>query len=143
MVKYSGLIDDSIKELFNRDIFAGDLNKTSKNKNNELKRLGLKKNKTISSAVHISAAISSYARISINEFKNIPGNPCVMSDTDSAVLTKPLPDYLVGDGLGQMKLVYEIKQGIFIRKKFYGLITKDNHIIIKSSGVDSSKLDYN
>lgn len=54
LVKYSGLIDDSIKELFNSDIFAGDLNKTSKNKNKELKRLGLKKNKTILSAVHIA-----------------------------------------------------------------------------------------
>jgi hypothetical protein len=27
-----------------------------------------------------------------------------MSDTDSAVLPKPLPDYLVGKDLGQMKL---------------------------------------
>jgi hypothetical protein len=40
----------------------------------------------------------------INDYKNIPGNPCIMSDTDSAVLPKPLPDYLVGKDLGQMKL---------------------------------------
>ena len=66
-----------------------------------------------------------------------------MSDTDSAVLPYPLPDHLVGEGLEQMRLVHEIKQGIFIRKKFYYLLTTDNKEIIKSSGIDSSKLDYN
>src|SRR5258708_3754493 len=66
-----------------------------------------------------------------------------MSDTDSAVLTKPLPDHLVGDGLGQMKLECDIKEGIFIRKKLYYLLTHKNGEIIKSSGIDSSKLNYN
>jgi len=52
----------------------------------------------------ISAAISAYARISINKFKNIPGNPCIMSDTDSVVLSKKLPNSFIGKDLGQMKL---------------------------------------
>jgi len=65
-----------------------------------------------------------------------------MSDTDSAILTKPLPDHLVGKNLGQMKLVHEIKKGIFIKKKLYCIIDTNNQEIIKSSGIDSSKLNY-
>jgi hypothetical protein len=65
-----------------------------------------------------------------------------MSDTDSAVLPYPLPDHLVGKGLGQMKLVSEIKHGLFLRKKFYCILNKNNQEIIKSSGVDASRLNY-
>jgi len=65
-----------------------------------------------------------------------------MSDTDSVVLTKPLPNYLIGKGLGQMKLEHEITEGIFLRKKFYRILNSDNQEIIKSSGLDSSKLNY-
>jgi hypothetical protein len=39
-----------------------------------------------------------------------------------------------------MKLEYEIDHGIFIRKKLYALKTKDNKIIIKSSGTNSKNL---
>ena len=94
------------------------------------------------SAVHIAAAIASYARIIINEYKNITDNPCIMSDTDSVVLPKPLPGYLVGDKLGQMRLENFIKEGIFIKKKLYYLKTSDNQEIIKSSGIDSTRLRY-
>ena len=145
LVKYSGLINDSIRDLYqiDADFSIFNLNRTSTNKKGELKKLGLNKSKTVSSAVHIASAISSYARILINEYKNIPGNPCVMSDTDSAVLTKPLPNHLIGDGLGQMKLVHEIKKGLFIRKKLYYILDSTNKEVIKSSGIDSSELNYN
>lgn len=83
-----------------------------------LRKSGLNRTKTIPSVVHIAAAISSYARIIINEYKNIPGNPCIISDTDSVVLTKPLPEQLIGGELGQLKLEHEITEGIFIRKNF-------------------------
>jgi len=66
-----------------------------------------------------------------------------MSDTDSAVLSKPLPDHLVGDGIGQMKLVHNIKSGIFIRKKLYAIIDSNDQEIIKSSGISPNKLNYN
>ena len=59
-----------------------------------------------------------------------------MSDTDSAVLIKPLPDYLVGNNIGQMKLEQGIKQGIFIRKKLYCILNNNNQEIIKASGLD-------
>lgn len=118
-------------------------NKTIKGTKDPLRKSGL--NKTISSpsAVHIAAAIASYARIIINDYKNIPENLCIMSDTDSAVLFKPLPSQLVGRGLGQMKLENKIIEGIFIRKKLYYLKNSDNQEVIKSSGIDSAHLNYN
>jgi len=66
-----------------------------------------------------------------------------MSDTDSAVLPYPLPSNLVGKGLGEMKLVHQIKEGIFIKKKLYCIIDSEGNEIIKSSGIDSSRLNYN
>ncbi len=123
-------------------IKPSDKNKTKVYTKAELRKLGLNKTRNVPSAVHIAAAISSYARLIINDYKNIPGNPCIMSDTDSVVLTKPLPEYLVGDGLGQMKLEHEIKNGIFIRKNLYYLLNSNNVEIIKSSGIDSSNLNY-
>lgn len=65
-----------------------------------------------------------------------------MSDTDSAVLPYPLSEELVGPEIGQMKLEYKVKQGIFIRKNLYYILTQDNKIVIRASGVDSSKLNY-
>ena len=82
-----------------------------------MNEIGLSRKRGVISAVQIASAVSSYARISIKEFKNIPGNPCIMSDTDSVVLLHKLDDSLVGEELGQMKLEQEIKHGIFIRKK--------------------------
>jgi len=81
--------------------------------------------------------------MSINEFKNIPGNPCIMSDTDSVVLPKPLPNNLVGKELGDMKLEYIIKHGIFIRKKFYYILDDNGNETMKSSGINSKLLDKN
>lgn len=80
--------------------------------------------------------------MSINDLKNIPGNPCIMSDTDSVVLFKALDSRLVGKELGQMKLEYDIKEGIFIRKKCYAIKTRSDDIIIKSSGTNPRNLFY-
>ncbi len=44
--------------------------------------------------------------------------------------------------IGQMKLEYKIKQGIFIRKKLYCLLTGDSKTIIKCSGVKYGQLDF-
>jgi len=65
-----------------------------------------------------------------------------MSDTDSVVLSKSLPEGLVGDNLGKIKLEYKIKKAIFIRKKLYCILTSDDQVIIKASGIDSSKLSF-
>lgn len=42
-----------------------------------------------------------------------------------------------------MKLEQVIQKGIFIRKKLYCIINTKNQEIIRSSGLDSSKLNYN
>ena len=65
-----------------------------------------------------------------------------MSDTYSVVLTKPLPSHLVGTKLGKMKLEQVIVEGLFIKKKLYYIRNSKNQEIIRSSGVDSSRLNY-
>ena len=142
LIKYSGNISDQIRKLYKKDPLISKKNGTIIHNKLGLTKLGLNKSRTVPSAVHIAAAISAYARILINEFKNIPGNPCVMSDTDSAVLTKPLAKHLVGEKLGQMKLVHEIKIGMFVKRKLYFIQDSNNKEIIKSSGIDSSKLNF-
>jgi len=141
LVKYRGKISDNIRKLYTKDPLVK--NKTKFINKSDLRKSGLNKVRNVQSAVHIAAAISSYARMIINDYKNIPGNPCIMSDTDSVVLNYPLPDNLVGNELGQMKLEHEVKEGIFIRKKLYCILNSNNKEIIKASGIDPSKLNYN
>lgn len=107
LIKYSSRVNENLRLLF----------KNQEEKNTKMNETGLGKNRGVLSSVQIASAISAYARISINEFKNIPGNPCIMSDTDSVVLPKRLDNKHVGRELGQMKLEHVITEGIFIRKK--------------------------
>ena len=134
LIKYSSKLPEPLRNLIK------DKDNQDKNLKNSL--ASVSRTRGVPSAVQISAAISAYARISINKFKNIPGNPCIMSDTDSVVLSKPIPNIFVGKDLGQMKLEHQIEEGIFIRKKLYALRTIDNKEIIKSSGVKSSALNF-
>lgn len=41
-----------------------------------------------------------------------------------------------------MKLENKINKGIFIRKNLYYILNSDNQEIIKASGIDSSRLNY-
>jgi hypothetical protein len=97
----------------------------------------------IPSAIQIAATISAYSKMSINNFKNIPNNECIYSDTDSVVLQNILNDKYIGKDIGQMKLEHKIIKGIFPRKKLYAIINQNDNLIIKASGADSSKLTYN
>ena len=133
LIKYSSKVHESLRKL---------LKDFEENPNSNTSRASLFRSRGVPSAVQISAAISAYARIAINNYKNIPGNPCVYSDTDSVVLTKSLPENIIGKELGQMKLEHVIEEGIFIRKKLYALKTIDKNIIIKSSGVKSDTLNF-
>ena len=45
-------------------------------------------------------------------------------DTDSIVTDIELPEHLVGKGLGQFKLEYDIKEAYFISSKTYCLVFK-------------------
>lgn len=83
----------------------------------------------------IAAAITAYARINMNRYKNIKGNKYLGGDTDSAIMEKELAGHLVGKELGMMKQECRIKLGLFADKKLY--LMKDNNgvTVIKSRGV--------
>jgi hypothetical protein len=136
LIKYGGKLNDKLRKLYIENI----------NDNlNSLEEVGnlFAKNRGVPSAVQISAMIASYARVSINEFKNIPDNLAIASNTDSIILRKTLPDKLIGKELGQFKLEHEFTQGVFVRPKlycYYDSNTKD--IIRKASGVNANKLSY-
>ena len=131
LIKYNSRMNEKI-----RNLYKNDLDKIEDGVKN-----GLYKKRGIPSSVQIAAAISAYARISINKYKNIQNNTCYYSDTDSVILRYNL-DNNVGDEIGQMKLEYFIEEGIIIRKKLYALKTKDKGLIVKSSGVNPYKLTY-
>jgi len=83
----------------------------------------------------ISAAVTAYGRIIMSKFKNNPLFNLFYSDTDSIVIDRQLPDSMIGDALGQLKLEYELKYAIFLAPKLYGLITMDDQFILKSKGI--------
>nr|UHB41847.1 DNA polymerase [Butyriboletus roseoflavus] len=60
-------------------------------------------------SVGVASAITAYSRIQMSHFKNLPNNKMYYTDTDSAVMEKPLDDSLVGKHLGQMVLEKEYK----------------------------------
>lgn len=92
------------------------------------------------SSIPLAVAITANARISISYFKNIPGNPLIYSDTDSAVLPLPLPDEFIGDSIGLMSLVNNIKEGFFIGAKLYCYVNVKNEAVIASAGIDPKLL---
>jgi hypothetical protein len=53
-------------------------------------RVPARKKGGVKSSVSIAAAVTAYARISINTFKNIPGNKYFGGDTDSVIMEHPL-----------------------------------------------------
>lgn len=83
----------------------------------------------------IAAAITAYARISLNRYKNLPDNKYLGGDTDSAIMQYPLPEVLVGPGLGMMKYEDDIKLGLFADKKLYYAVNSEGKENIKSRGV--------
>lgn len=137
LVKYSSRINEKLRLLLKEQ----EVNNT-KGSAIKMNEIGLGKQRGVPSAVQIASAISSYARMIINDYKNITNNPCVMSDTDSVVLTKKLDDKYIGAELGQMKLEHEIKHGIFIRKKLYAIKTSSDKIVIKASGANNKNLTF-
>lgn len=89
----------------------------------------------VKSSVGIAAAITAYARISLNRFKNLPDNKYLGGDTDSAIMQFPLAEEFVGPGLGMMKYEDDIKLGLFADKKLYYAVNSEGKENIKSRGV--------
>lgn len=85
-------------------------------------------------SVPIAAAITSYSRVFMYDFKNLKNNTVYYTDTDSIALDKPLDDKFVGTELGKMKLEYTSKKSIFLAPKVYGSLTDQGEFIkIKGS----------
>ena len=89
------------------------------------------------SAVQLSAAITAYARMAINEYKNIPNNLYLGGDTDSFILQYPLDSKFVGPEIGLAKLEDVIVEGFFHSKKSYLIINNKNETIIKMKGINN------
>lgn len=94
------------------------------------------------SCIAISAAVSAYGRMQLNEYRQIPNNPIIYTAVDSAYFEKPLPDNMVGTGLGDMKLEAKITKGYFIRSGLYAYKTIEGKVKIVSSGVKSGQLQF-
>jgi DNA polymerase type B, organellar and viral len=91
--------------------------------------------------VAIASAITAEARIFMSQFKNDPTFKLYYSDTDSIVVNKPLPDHMVGNALGQLKLEYIIKKAVFLAPKVYAFITDQDQEIIKVKGLTKDVID--
>jgi hypothetical protein len=128
LIKYGNFIDSNLLDLIEM-------------KKEEISELNInpKRRGTLSS-IPIAVGITANARISISHFKNIPGNPLIYSDTDSAVLPLPLSEEFTGNLIGQMSLVNEIKEGIFIGAKLYCYVNNKKEAVIASAGIDPNLL---
>jgi DNA polymerase type B, organellar and viral len=102
------------------------------------------KNNNNNISVPIAAAITAYARIFMSKFKNVNESifKLFYSDTDSIhiiIYDKQKFDILfpnlIGNGLGQLKIVHKFKKVIYIAPKVYAGITEDGQEIIKAKGL--------
>jgi hypothetical protein len=84
--------------------------------------------------VAVAAAVTAYARLHINRFKNLPGVEVYYTDTDSLVCSSPLPSEVVGGALGQFKLERMVARGYFIGPKCYMEIGVNGESLIKVKG---------
>ena len=85
--------------------------------------------------INVASAITAGGRMWMSYFKNNPNFNLYYSDTDSAVIDKELPSFMVGGALGQFKLEYVVKRVVFLAPKVYGLITDNGEEIIKIKGM--------
>ena len=91
--------------------------------------------------VAVSAAITSYSRIYMSQFKNNPLFKLYYSDTDSIYIDRPLPLSFVSDKiLGKLKLERICNNGVFLAPKVYGLIEDSGNKIIKVKGLGSKAI---
>lgn len=98
----------------------------------------------VKSNVAIASAITAYARITMMEFKMIPGIEIYYTDTDSIFVNKELPTQLVGKELGQMKDELDgglIKEAYFFGIKKYAYIY-NNEIKTTFSGIPKNSLTW-
>jgi hypothetical protein len=100
----------------------------------------------VKSNVGIAAAVTSYARIEMIELKMLLlklGIKLYYTDTDSIFTDKPLPEYLIGKELGQLKDELNggvIKKAYFLGIKKYGYIDNNDQVHSTFSGIEKNSL---
>ena len=102
-------------------------------------------------SIVVSAMVTSYARIFMNEIKLLilsKGGKIYYTDTDSLVIDKESLKILVelgniGKELGQFKIEHELKEGYFISNKTYCLVLNNGEIVNKTKGVINDSLTLN
>ena len=105
--------------------------------------------RTVKSHVGIAAAVTAYARIEMLELKMLLsklGIKLYYTDTDSLFVDKEIPNYLIGNELGQLKDELKggwIKKGYFLGIKKYGYIDDNNVTHSIFSGVERNSLTWN
>lgn len=95
-------------------------------------------------SITTAAAVTAYARIHINTIKLwILSNGGILyySDTDSVVTNLKLPDEMLGNEMGQLKLEYKIKKAYFITSKTYMMELYNGDLIKKAKGVYAENLN--
>ena len=90
--------------------------------------------------IAIASAITGGARVWMSLLKNNPKFNLYYSDTDSAVIDRQLPSFMVGNALGQFKLEHIVNRAVFLAPKVYGLLTDDGKEVIKVKGVSKELL---
>ena len=105
--------------------------------------------KKVKSNVALASAVTAYARIEMMRLKtllNTLGIKIYYFDTDSIFTDKPIPEYLIGDGLGQLKDELNggiIKKAYFLGIKKYGYIDDKDTVKSIFSGVKRNSLTWN
>jgi hypothetical protein len=83
----------------------------------------------------IAMFTTAYSRMFMANLKIEYADHLYYSDTDSLILDCPLPDHMVGNKLGQFKLEYKVKEGVFLAPKTYALRVEGIPDIIKVKGL--------
>jgi hypothetical protein len=96
----------------------------------------------VKSNIAIASAITSYARIYMQNFKLLPNTVLYYTDTDSIIINKPLNLQYLSKEIGLMKLENEIKEIYILAPKVYAYINKENKEIIKASGFPSKDIKF-
>lgn len=93
------------------------------------------------SAVQLAAAITSYARIYMHPYTSREDS--YYTDTDSVVLSKPLPEELVSSSiLGKFKLEARIREGFFLAPKAYSFLPYEGEGVVRYKGAAKDHITH-
>jgi hypothetical protein len=126
-------LDDSLNYLDSIDLGNKLLISTIKVKNRTNKDRNM-----MNVSISIASAVTAYSRIEINKLKLQFIDNLLYSDTDSIFTDIPLPENLINNELGGLKLEYILKDAVFLAPKVYGGIFEDGREFSKVKGYKKS-----